>query len=749
VPVTAFFRKESIRAIIRSDAAFGLLLAGLVLLAYFPALTGGFVYDDAHNITRPELRSWSGLARIWTEPTATAQYYPISHSLFWLQHQLWGDAVVGYHLTNLALHAGAAFLLWIIARRLGVPGSRWAALIFAVHPQCAETVAWISEQKNTLSTVFYLAAGLLYLRFDDRRMRPDYAGALLLFVLALLSKSVTATLPAALLVILWWKRGRLDWKFDVLPLVPWFFIGATSGLFTAWLEKHFIGAQGAGFAAGFWERTLIAGRALWFYLGHAIWPLDLCFNYPRWTASLAEPWQFAFPFAAVLAVIGLAWVARWWRGPVATLLLFGGGLFPVLSFFNVYPFRFSFVADHFVYLSLMPLVAGLTAGATLFALRLPPGYLRLSRGFAPILLAGMTAATFKQSQIFHSPEALYRSILLQNPTSALAHYNLGTILGQRPGHEAEAIAAYRSALASDPSYAEAHNNLGLMLQAQPGRQSEATVEFSTAVRLQPELAEAHYNLALALMLETARWPDAITHLKIAVHFRPRFAEAHYQLGVIRQRLNQNADALVAYNNALQIRPDYAQPYYAIGTILEQNPEDHEKAKRHFREAIRIEPMLAEAYHRLGKIYEAEGQLDDALVFYKEAVLRKPVLIEARYDLGGLLAERSRFSEAATQLSEAVRLAPDFAEAHYRFGVVLSRIPGRTTDAAAEYEQALRLDPAFAEAHNNLGTLLAKAPGRLSEAIQHFESALRLRPDFPAAKRNLETVRQSLTPNLPR
>ena len=743
MPVAAFLHKEPVRAAIRSDTAFSLLLAGALLLVYFPALTGGFVYDDAHHITRPELRSWSGLARIWTEPTATAQYYPVSHSLFWIQHRLWGNAVVGYHLVNLALHAGVAFLLWKLLRRLELPGARWAAVLFALHPLCAESTAWISEQKNTLSTVLYLAAALVYLRFDERRGRASYATALLLFMLALLSKSVTATLPAALLVIFWWKRGRLSWRQDGLPLLPWLLLGAASGLFTAWLERNFIGAQGAGFALGFWDRLLIAGRVIWFYLGHALWPLDLCFNYPRWDVTTAKAWQFAFPLAAILAIAGLIWFSRRSRGPLAVALLFVGGLFPVLGFFNVYPFRYSYVADHFVYLPLLPLLAGLTTAGVAFSRRLPPKQKALASGLASALIAGLAILTFKQSQSYCTPETLYRSILVENPQSALAHYNLGTLLAQRPGQEAQAVACYRAAIASNPGYAEAHNNLGLLLQAQPDGRTEAMAEFTAALQAQPNLAEAHYNLALALMAEPSRWPDAIAHLQEAVHDRPLFAEAYYELGTIHQREGQTEAALEAYGEALKIRPLYPQAHYGLGTILARLSGRTGEGITHFREAIRLDPNLAEAYHRLGKIHEEQGQFDEARSAYEKAVQLKPGLVEARYDLGGLLAERSRFPEAAVQLTEAVQLAPDFAEAHYRLGVVLARLPGRQDEAAAEYREALRLAPDFAEAHNNLGNLLARTPSRLAEAIQHFESALRLRPDFSAAQRNLETARRAL------
>jgi hypothetical protein len=187
------------------------LIAVSVVVAYWPALNGGLVWDDAGHITRPDLRSLYGLWRIWAELGATQQYYPALHSAFWLEHRLWGDALVGYHLTNVFLHGTSAWLVLLIVRRLALPGGLLAALIFALHPVCVESVAWISEQKNTLSAALYLASAP-YLSFDATRRRSSYVAASALFVLALLSKTVVAALPGLLLVIFWWQRGRIGWK---------------------------------------------------------------------------------------------------------------------------------------------------------------------------------------------------------------------------------------------------------------------------------------------------------------------------------------------------------------------------------------------------------------------------------------------------------------------------------------------------------------------------------------------------------
>src|SRR5262249_48756811 len=212
--------------------------------------------------------------------------------------------------------------------------------IFAVHPVSVESVGWVSEQKNPLSSVFYLGAMLVYLRFDESRRRTDYVVALGLFVLGLLTKTVTATLPAALLVIFWWQRGTLSWKRDVVPLLPFFALGAAAGLLTAWVERTLIGAQGAGFELTFLERGLLAGRVVWFYLSKLVLPANLMFIYPRWKIDATIWWQWLFPMATLSAVVLLWAIRRRSRAPLAGWLLFVGTLAPVLGFVNVYPFVF-------------------------------------------------------------------------------------------------------------------------------------------------------------------------------------------------------------------------------------------------------------------------------------------------------------------------------------------------------------------------------------------------------------------------
>jgi hypothetical protein len=328
-----------------------------------------------------------------------------------------------------------------------------------------ESVAWIAEQKNTLSTVFYLLAMLAYLRFDQRRQWPLYFLALGWFILALLSKSVTATLPAALLVVLWWRRGRIAWR-DVWPLAPWFALGLGMGLLTTWVERRFIGAEGSEFNLSFVERGLLAGRVVWFYLGKLFWPANLVFIYPRWEVSAAAAWQYVCPAGVVVLLGALWWIRRRSPGPLAGMLFFVGSLFPALGFFNAYPFVYSFVADHFQYLASLGVIVLVSAtwGQAWAAAR-TGSFLR--RGLLAVAAAGVVGTlgvlTWRLSRMYRNLPTLYRVTIERNPDCWMAQFNLGNLLFAA-GRMDEARGHFEEALRLKPDYAEACENLRLALQ---------------------------------------------------------------------------------------------------------------------------------------------------------------------------------------------------------------------------------------------------------------------------------------------
>lgn len=666
-----------------------LLLLVAVVCAYAPALRGGLVWDDDAHVTKPELRSLAGLGRIWFDLGASQQYYPILHSAFWVEHRWWGEATLPYHLTNVLLHFTSAFLLVAILRRLAIPGAWFAAFLFALHPVQVESVAWITEQKNTLSTVFSLAAGLSYLRFDEARRTRFYWLASTLFVLALLTKSVTATLPAALLVILWWKRGRLDWRRDAAPLVPWLVLGAGMGLFTAWVERKFIGAEGAEFALDALERVLLASRVIWFYAGKLAWPASLSFIYPRWEIDAAAVRSYYFPLATA-GVLLAAWSWRHRsRAPLAAVLYFSGTLFPVLGFFNVYPFRYSYVADHFQYLASLGLIVPFAAGATVYFSSRWPAAGRL--GAAALLLLGLAALTARQAAHYRTSRQLYESALALNPNSWMAHSNLGVEIA-KAGQPQIALEHFATALRLNPKSTGARNNLGYLLLKE-GRPAESIPFFEKALELDPLFFEARVNLSNALRI-LGRPRDALREATLALDRSPDSASALVCVGAAWQTLGQLDRGISAYQRALVCDPNHVDAHVDLGLALLAKG-DPAGSIAHSQAALRLDPKSAVAHNNLGNAFSA---------------LQKN-------------------AEAAIEFQAALVLQPNYPEAHQNLAIVL-RETGQPAAAIEHAERALQLLPNSPEIRINLALSLLAA-GRAAEARFQWTEAKKLRPDLPA------------------
>jgi protein O-mannosyl-transferase len=628
--------------------AIGALIFALVFVVYWPSLGGGFLWDDnPGHVTRPELRSLAGLFRIWFEPGATQQYYPVLHSAFWFEHRIWGDNPAGYRLINLLLHATAACLVGTLLRRLAVPGAGLAALLFALHPVAVESVAWISEQKNTLSTVLYLCAALVYLRFDATRRPATYAWATALFVVALGTKTVTATLPAALLVILWWHRGRLDWRRDVQPVLPWFALSVGAAIVTASFEHSLIGAQGADFELSVAQRLLLAGRAVWFYFAKLLWPANLIFVYPRWTLDPGSVGQWLFPLAAA-AMVGTLWWRRMRRpGPLAVALLFGGLLFPALGFVNVFPFLYSFVADHFQYLASIAVFALLAAGWAGLE-RVP---LAARRGAAALVLVVLAALTWRQSAMYRSVFTLYEATLARNPHAWMAHNNLAIALVDA-GRASEALPHYEAALKLRPNYAEAENNYGYALTSLD-RAAEALPHLQRAVQLQPKYAEAHNNLGRALMA-LGRADEGRAAFAEAVRLNPNFPIALVNLGLAHATAGQTAQALPHFARAAELDPNYADAELNWGIALVLGGRVTE-ALPHFERAVRLRPDFPPGLNSHGRALAAAGRYDEALARFRAALELDPNYAEAHHNLALALRQLGRNEEAGQAMAEAQRL----------------------------------------------------------------------------------------------
>jgi tetratricopeptide (TPR) repeat protein len=651
----------------------GLAIVLLVVMAYLPSLSGQFIWDDDFHVTKCEpLRSLAGLGRIWFEPGATQQYYPLTWSTFWIDYHLWGLRPFAYHVENIFLHAINAVLLWRILRRLNVTGAWLGAALFALHPVCVESVAWISERKNTLSGLFFLLCLRAAIEFwlpqnaapakseQVENPKTDYGAwkfywlTLLLYLCAVWSKSVTAVLPGVFLLLVWWKRGGSRWK-DWLLVVPFLAIGLTMGLIMARIEHGFVLEAGN---LDEWklllpEKFIIAGRALWFYLAKLCWPYPLVFIYPRWILHASEPLAY-LPLAAAVTGGGLLWWKRktWGRPVLVALGYFVIVLLPALGFINIFPFRYSFVADHFQYLAAMgPLTMGAT-GITLLLARLAKNNPYLQFSIAGAILAVLSVFTWRQTGIYHDREILWRHTLAHNPSSWMAHDNLGLYLTEL------------------------------------GRFDEAESHYREAIRIRPNDHIAYYDLGLQSAMR-GNLDDAVQNFNKTLELFPRFAMAHYQIANVLAREGNLVGAIENYRATLQEIPTLVLGYFNLANALARNG-NADGAMFAYKRTLELQPDYAPAHVRLGGMLSAKGDMDGAISHYRAALEIEPNSVEALANLGNALVAKSRFDEAITCYRVALQLDPDSPVIHFNLSVALSK-QGKTSEAEAERAEARRLE----------------------------------------------------------
>jgi tetratricopeptide (TPR) repeat protein len=693
----------------------GVLLVLVTILAYWPAMHGGFVWDDDLHISdNPTLRSLKGLWEIWFRPGATMQYYPLSFSVFWTDYHLWGLNTFGSHLQNVLLHGLAAVLLWQILKRLQVPGALLAGAIFALHPVNVMSVAWMTELKNTLSGTLILGAAWAYLRFArvgvyNRGDNPEenaakidwrfYVLSLVLFQLALLAKTAVSFLPATLLLIVWWQRNRLQWR-DLWPLIPMLGMAAVIGQVTSYVEHHSGGATGEEFNHGFLERILISGRSFWFYLGKIIFPYRLTFIYPRWHIDAGAWWQYVYP-AAAIGLLGGLWAMRRriGRGPFAAMLHFYIGTSFLTLLLVLYMTRYSFVSDHWQYFGCMSVITLGAAGITMAFGFLSGRNLWLKPVFYGALLLMLGVLTWKQCRIYADSETLWRATIERNPASWLAQNNLGDILLRERQFDG-AIVHFRKAIAIDPDYAEAFNNLGNAL-LQMGQTDEAIAQFQHALVIQPDIAVTRNNLGTAFL-----------------------------------KKGKVAEAITQYQLAIKIQPDNAEAMNNLATALLQKGEA-EAAMAQSREALKIRPGYADAHYNLGNALLQKGQIDEAIVHYQTAIGIHPESSEAHNNLGIAFFQRGNVAEAISQYQLAIKFQPDNAEAHNNLAYALLQ-KGQAEAAMAQSREALKIRPDYANAHKNLGAALFQN-GQVDEAINQFQRALSIQPGLVEAQNDLAHI----------
>jgi protein O-mannosyl-transferase len=508
------------------------LIVLLIVAAYLPALCGGFIWDDDDHLTaNPAMTAPHGLQMIWSS-LAVSRYYPLTLTSFWAQRQLWGLNPLPYHLVNILVHALNGVLIFLVLRRLRIPAAWLAGALWGLHPVNVESVAWITELKNTQSGFFFFFAVLCYLRFEAQEERRWYALALLCGACAFLSKASTVVLPLVLLLCAWWQRRCWRWT-DFVRIAPFFVLALLMSGLTVVEQHRLVLRQGtAEWSLGIAQRMMLPGKAICFYLGKVVWPAKLAFVYPRWelAASATSLW---LPLAGILIVAILLWTCR--RQPWAQAGFFGFGFFvaallPVLGFFNVFYFRYSFVADHFQYLASLGVIAYAASGIVYVLGTCQLWSAPVGNAMCAALLLTLGGLTWEQARIYRDSETLWRDTVAKNAGVWMAHSNLGIALAQ-DDKLPEAVEQFEEALQIDPNLFEVHGNLGHALILQ-GKVSEAINQWEQALRIKPDSAEVHCDLGMAL--EQAGKPAlAIEQYELALKYKPNMVDARNQLMQLR------------------------------------------------------------------------------------------------------------------------------------------------------------------------------------------------------------------------
>ncbi|MCE0499421.1 MAG: tetratricopeptide repeat protein [Methylacidiphilales bacterium] len=627
---------------------FGVILLLAVLLTYQPVWDAGYIWDDDSLITsNPCIVGPLGLKEIWT--TSAAEICPLTLTTLWVAHALWGLSPLPYHILNVFLHAACAVVLWRVLCRLQIPGAWLGAALWALHPVQVESVAWITEMKNTQSGLFFLLSILFFVKWLGARENDgqtgggwNYALTLIFAALAMASKSSTVILPVVLCLCAWWIEGRWQWR-NLARVAPIFLMSLAASATSIWTQKlQLATAVDPRLARPWTERLMTAGDAVWFYLGKLIWPHPLTTIYPRWEFDAAQ-WFSYLPLLILIVLLFILWLKRETgaRAWFFTFAYFLAALLPVIGLVNLAWFLNSFVADHFQYLASMGPLALAGAGLVKIAKFILPTKPGLQANVCAALLLILGAMSWHRSWAYESQETLCTDTLAKNPDSWVAHNSLGVALSEK-GRVDEAMAQFQRALEINPNFADAYNNLGNAL-LQTGQVDDAMAEYQKALVIDPNNINAHNNLGWAL-LQKGQVDEAIAECQKALEINPDFADAHGNLGIAFSLKGRADDAMAEFQKALAINPNDPKIHYNLGNVLLQKGQ-MDQATTEFQKALELDPNNARAHDKLGLIHFEKGQLDAAIADFQEALRLNPGDGAAQSNLAKAQALASRASES--------------------------------------------------------------------------------------------------------
>ena len=539
------------------DWLFVIALIAAVFLAYQPVWHAGFIWDDdTFLFNNPLIKLPDGLYQFWFT-TKAPDFFPLTSTTLWLEWRLWGMNPLGYHIVNVLLHALSTVLIWRVLTYLRIPGAWLAAALFAVHPVNVESVAWITERKNTLAMLFYVMSLLFYLRFEDTDRWRWYGMALGSFVLALLSKTAVVPLPIVLLGFAWWKRNKISVR-DVKLTLPFFGVAVLLGLITVWFQSHNVIVSTIVRADSFWSRLAGAGWAVWFYLYKALLPVNLIFVYPKWQIDATNLLSYV-PGLLVLACAAVFWRYRKGWGKVWLLGLgyFVVMLLPVLGFINIYFMHYSLVADHWQYFSIIGPIGLVAVGITWASDRLKKRNVFLVPAFSVMLLLVLGVLTWRQTCNYSDVETLWNMTIERNPACWMAYNNRGMTY-YNIGQYRKAIEDLSRLIVLNPTYIKAYNNRGLSY-LNLGQYQQAIEDFNKAIIREPTYVDAYYNRGMTYY-NIGQYRKAIEDYNRTIVLNPTYIKAYNNRGLSYLNLGQYQQAIEDFNKAIIREPNFEMAY---------------------------------------------------------------------------------------------------------------------------------------------------------------------------------------------
>jgi len=719
-----------------------LLLSLITLAVYWQAIYHDFVnFDDVLYVTENQhIRSGLTSRSIAWSFSFSDKDKTYWHPLTWMSHvldcQLYGLNPGMHHLTSVILHIANSILLFLVFKRM--TGALWKsafiAAMFSLHPLNVDSVAWIAERKNVLSTFFWMLTMLTYVFYAEQPKAYRYLLILLAFAFGLLAKPMLVTLPFVLLLLDYWPLGRFRYPSIssifrlITEKIPFFVLSAASTYFSISTLQGF----GEVISMEMRPMELRVANALVSYVSYIekmIWPQDLAVHYPY--PDMLPIWK-TLCTGVLLASVSLLVLLAMKRKPYLFVgwLWFFGTFVPVTGLMQVgiWPA----MADRWAYIPLIGLFIMVAWGVPEFVAKWRHKN-RVIVLIAAIFLLNLTALTILQLQYWTDSISLFEHALKVAPKSHVAHNNLGSALGKQ-GKTAEAIKHFSEAIQINPAYVNAYKNLGSAF-ANQGKIGKAIEYFYAALRIKPEFAEAHNSLGNALGKQ-GKIAEAIKHFSVALSINPAYAEAHNNLAISLANQGKLEEAIEHFSSALRIHPGFAEAHNNLGSALGKQGKISEAIK-HFSVTLSINPAYAEAHINLAVSLASQGKLEEAVEHFSAALQIGHGSARAHNGLAFALARQGKIEKAVKHYNKALEINPDFAEAHNGLGVSLAS-QGKMGEATTHFLDALKINPKYADAHYNLG-LAFKGKGRNDEAIRHFSEVLRISPGHADARARLEKV----------